>query len=126
MHIHERKMSDAELIEAIKDALPLKVQITKRAAAMRDEHGKRLTRSGQTLTATHVLDGESLAGITVAGLDGKAGRVLAVSLTGVRVDPRHPLYKEIRAYQLNRLAQLASERQLGHGGSTDVYAPGSA
>jgi hypothetical protein len=126
MHIHERKMSDSELIEAIRDALPLKVQLTKRTADMRDGDGKRLTRCGQTLTATHVLDGESLAGITLAGMDRKSGRALAISLTGVRVDPRHPLYKEIRAYQLNRLAQLASERQQGHGGWTDVYIPGSA
>jgi hypothetical protein len=51
---------------------------------------------------------------------------VAISLTGVRVDPRHPLYKEIRAHQLNRLACLVSERQRGHGGWTDGRLPGSA
>jgi hypothetical protein len=35
--------------------------------------------------------------------------VLANSLTAVRLEPRHPLCKEIKAYQLNRIASLAAK-----------------
>jgi len=111
MQSHHRSLSDAELVGAIKAALPLRVQITKRTARLRDKSGKRLTRHGQRLMATDVLDGGSLSGITLV-MEVK-DEVLAMSLTGLRIEPQHPLYKEIRAYQLERLAWLGTQQDDG-------------
>ncbi len=111
MQAHHRSLSDAELVDAIKAALPLQIQITKRTANVRDKSGKRLTRHGQRLMATNVLDGGSFSGIMLF-MEVK-DEVLAMSLTGLRIDPRHPLYKEIRAYQLERLAWLGTQQDDG-------------
>lgn len=110
MHRHPRQTSDAELLRAIQDALPFPVYLTKRAGSLRSVDRRRLAKAGQKVMATDVINGESIAGISlVIPLD--SGREVAViSLTGVRVEPRNPLYKEIKAYQLNRIASLAEQR----------------
>jgi hypothetical protein len=110
MQRHPRHLSDADLIRAIEDALPLPVLLTKRAGDLRGEDGRRLAKSGQKVLATGVLDGESIAGISLVIPLDKGKHALAISLTAVRVEPRHPLYKEIKAYQLDRIARLAAER----------------
>jgi hypothetical protein len=110
MQSHPRHLGDADLIRAIEHALPLPVFLTKRAGDLRGEDGRRLAKTGQKLLATGVLDGESIAGISLVIPLDKGKHALAISLTAVRVEPRHPLYKEIKAYQLDRIARLAAER----------------
>jgi hypothetical protein len=110
MHLHPRQLSDSDLVRAIKDLLPFPVYLTKRAGELRSRDGKRLAKTGQKVLATEVLDGASVSGITLVIPLDQGKEVLAISLTAVRPEPRHPLYKEIKAYQLNRIASLAAER----------------
>jgi hypothetical protein len=120
MHPHPRQLSDSDLVRAINDALPFPVYLTKRAGELRSRDGKRLAKTGQKVLATGVLDGESVAGITLVVPLDRGKEALAISLTAVRLEPRHPLYKEIKAYQLNRIASLAAERLHRSSSADDV------
>ena len=110
MHPRPRQLSDSDLVRAIEAVLPFPVYLTKRAGELRGRDGKRLAKTGQKVLATKVLDGESVSGITLIIPLDRGKEALAISLTAVRLEPRHPLYKEIKAYQLNRIASLAAER----------------
>lgn len=110
MQPRSRHLTDTELLRAIRGTLPFPVYLTKRAGNPCNRDGKRLVRAGEKILATDVVDGESVSGITLVIPLDRGRETLAISLTAVRLEPRHPLYKEIKAYQLNRIASLAAER----------------
>ena len=75
-----------------------------------DPSGHRVVRSKQKLLIKDVLDGGTIAGILcMASLnDGK--EVPAMSITHLRFELSHPLYKQIRAYQIQSIKELAAAR----------------
>jgi hypothetical protein len=83
--------------------------------ALRDQ--RSMVRRDQKLLIDHVFYAGDEGGITCGmklSEDGK--EVLAISITHVRIDLRHPLAKRIRAYQQERkrrLAQVGAPREPG-------------
>ena len=96
------------LIELLRAALPFSAYVTKHALSAGDSSGDRVVRSKQKLLIEDVLDGGTIAGILcMASLnDGK--EALVMSITHLRFELSHPLYKQIRAYQIQRIKELAA------------------
>jgi hypothetical protein len=108
-------MSDQALLAAMKAALPIPMFFTKRVSELTDRDGLRLGRPGQKVSVKDVRDIGDMGGIVcVIGLD-QGRRMVVASLTHLKADSRHPLYKEIRAYQINRSKRLALEQAAGAG-----------
>ena len=96
------------LIEFLRAALPFSATVTKHALSAGDSSGHRVLRSKQKLLIEDVLDGGTIAGILcMASLnDGK--EALVMSITHLRFELSHPLYKQIRAYQIQSIKELAA------------------
>jgi len=96
-----------ELVRKMKAHLPIPARPTKTfIRAMRDSEIK--VRSGQDLQIESVLYIGDEGGISCAiQLPGVEGAVTLASLTHIRVPSGHPLFREIRAYQIERTRKLA-------------------
>jgi hypothetical protein len=96
-----------ELVQKMKAHLPILARPTRAfIQAMRDSGTK--VRPGQNLQIKSVLYMGDEGGIGCATqLPGQEGTVVVTSLTHVRVKADHPLFKEIRAYQIARTKKLA-------------------
>ena len=100
---HARAM---ELVRQMKAHLPIPARPTRTfIQAMRDS-GKRV-RSGQNLQIESVLYMGDEGGIGCAIQLPEEETVTITSLTHIRVPSSHPLFKEIRAYQIERASKLA-------------------
>ena len=96
-----------ELVRKMKAQLPIPARPTRTfIRAMRDSQIK--VRSGQNLQIESVLYIGDEGGISCAiQLPGAEGVATLASLTHIRVPSDHPLFKEIRAYQMERTRRLA-------------------
>jgi len=96
-----------ELVRKMKAQLPIPARPTKIfIRAMRDRPIK--VTSGQNLQIESVVYLGDEGGISCAiQLPGAEGTVTLVSLTQIRVPSGHPLFREIRAYQIERTRKLA-------------------
>ena len=105
-----------ELVRKMKVHLPIPARPTKTfIQAMRDSEIK--VRSGQDLQIESVLYTGDEGGISCAiQLSGAEGTVTLASLTHIRVPSSHPLFTEIRAYQIERIRKLAQDNR--HRGPT--------
>lgn len=101
--------SQAQLLELLKAALPFSARVNKHRAAQNSGE-KTVIRNRQRLQIEEVMDGGDVAGILCAGPIDGGKSVLAISLTHLRFEPSHPLYTPIRAYQVQRIKDLAARR----------------
>jgi len=84
--------------------------VTKHALTALASQGMLPIRNKQRIETSNVLDGGD-EGEIMCITDVKGGKeVLAISITQLRFDMHHPLYKEARAYQIDRTKRLAVER----------------
>ena len=99
-----------DLISRLQQALPFHAFVTKHAFAAYGSTAKLPVRNKQRVQITNVLDGGNNGGILcVAAIDGGKS-VLGISITHLRLDMHHPLYKEVRSYQIDRKKRLAAAR----------------
>jgi hypothetical protein len=106
-----------ELTEKLKASLPLQVRPTQQMAKGMKAQGKALDPNRE-YTVDSVLYSGDMGGITCTlkgDPDGK--EVFAVSITHLRVDPKHPLAVELKAYQSRRTRGLAIQDR---GGFTEM------
>jgi len=108
-----------DLIERLKPFLPMTVTPGKILIAhykrMKEESGTGLKlKKEHKLTATSAVYIGSEGGLALAcDPPVKDSQVMLVSITHLKLDPKHPLYKELRAYQIARtdkLIELHGER----------------
>lgn len=96
-----------ELMRKMEAQLPISTRPTGALLRMLRQQGAKIVR-GQELQIQDVFyagdEGGILCGMT---LSEDAKEALVVSITHLRVDPRHPLAQEIRAYQRERTRKLA-------------------
>ena len=106
-----------ELVRKMEAHLPIPARPTGAFIRAMREQGVKVARD-QELQIKHVLYLGDEAGISCdVTLSRDAEEMLIVSLTHLRVAPRHPLAKEIRAYQrerTRRLAQSGGPREPSH------------
>ncbi len=96
-----------ELIRQMEAHLPIPAQPTSSyIRAMRDRGGK--VKSSQKLQIKNLFyTGDEGGIICDVTLSSDAKEVLLVSLTHLKIDPHHPLAREIRAYQRERTQHIA-------------------
>jgi hypothetical protein len=96
-----------ELMRNMEAQLPIPARPTSRLIRALQEQGSQIARH-QELQIQDVFysgdEGGVLCGMT---LSEDAKEALVVSITHLRMDPRHPLAREIRAYQRQRTRRLA-------------------
>ena len=98
-----------ELMEKIETRLPISVFPTKPLIQTMRESGIRLT-SQKMLTIEKIRYMGDEGGIMcLLGGTGIQKELFVCSLTHLRISPRHPLFKEIHAYQRERKNKLAQQ-----------------
>jgi hypothetical protein len=102
--------SPTQLLELLKAALPISASVNKHALLAQASSENRVIRSKQKLRIESVLDSGDFGGIVCTANLGADKGVVAISLTHLRFDLSHPLYKQIRAYQIERTKTLAARR----------------
>jgi hypothetical protein len=106
----EETSSTERLLDRLRTALPFSAYVKKQALSAGDSSGHRVVRNEQKLLIEDVLDGGDIAGILcMASLNG-GKEALAISITHLRFELSNPLYKQIRAYQIQRIKGLAAAR----------------
>ena len=105
-----QELNTGSLISRLKESLPFHAFVTKHAFAAYSSTVRPPVRNKQRIEITDVLDGGNEGGIVcVAAINGgKEG--LAISITHLRLEMCHPLYKKVRAYQIDRTKRLAIAR----------------
>ena len=103
-------LSSSELLALLKAALPFSASVNKHALSAQASGENRLIRNKQKLRIEKVLDSGDFGGIVCTANLGADKGVVAISLTQLRFEPSHPLYKQIRAYQIQRSKDLAAGR----------------
>ena len=89
-----------ELIKDIEENLPIFAYQTKNLVhSLRDNNDEKI-KAKEKLKIDRVLYLGDEGGIGCAIMIKNAKEALIVSLTHLRIDKRHPLFKAIRAYQL--------------------------
>ncbi len=94
-----------ELIEKIEEHLPISVEIHRNQARMLHSQGVPLPPH-RLVQIYSVLNGGDEGGILCSISPKDSKKVTLVSLTHLKVNSRHPLFKEIRAYQKKRKKEL--------------------
>ncbi len=108
-----RQLSTEDLLSKLQQLLPFSAFVTKHtlaALAAQGDQDKSPIRNKQRIEIDNVLDGGDDGGIMCAASIKGGKEALIVSITQLRFDLSHPLYKEIRAYQIDRKKRLAVER----------------
>ena len=96
-----------ELLSRMKAALPIPARPTRAMIRALREQGRKIA-STQKLLIQDVIYGGDEGGIMCGmALTDDSKEMLVASITHLRVDPRHPLTREIRAYQQERTKRLA-------------------
>jgi hypothetical protein len=103
-------LSPSALLALLKAALPFSASMNKHALSTQASSENRVIRNKQKLRIDSVLDSGDLGGIVCTADLGVDKGVVAISLTQLRFEPSHPLYKQIRAYQIQRSKDLAARR----------------
>ena len=106
--IDDRKQVDT-LMALLQAALPIPATMTSRLVRGFRDQGKSV---GKRDVLIHLVtysgdEGGILCSITAPSAEAK--EVVMVSLTHLRVSPKHPLGAEIRAYQQARIDKLAQQ-----------------
>ncbi len=72
--------------------------------------GERLVRNKTRIEICDLVDGGYGGGVVCVAELPHCRDVLALSITHLRFDLGHPLYREIRAYQIHRIKETAAVR----------------
>jgi hypothetical protein len=109
-----------DLMHKMEDQLPIPARPTGSYVRAMREHGTKLDRRRQ-LQIERVFylgdEGGIACNVTPPPAPGEA---VVISLTHLRVDARHPLAQEIRAYQQERTRRLARSGESGEPSSFTV------
>ena len=101
---YDRAMELASRMEAY---LPIPARPTRAMIRALREQGRKIAPA-QTLLIQDVIYAADEGGIMCGmALSDDSKEMLVASITHLRVDPRHPLTREIRAYQQERTKRLA-------------------
>lgn len=96
-----------ELMNRMKSALPIPTYPSRKCVLMLKEQNLKL-KTGQLLDITEVHYSGDAGGITcMLKLPFPTESIYMVSLTHLRLMATHPLAKDIRKYQVQRIRQLA-------------------
>jgi hypothetical protein len=96
-----------ELVSKIEAHLPIPARPTATMIRAMEKQGRKIIRNHKLLIRDVFYAGDE-GGILCGMMLSKAAKeMLVVSITHLRVDPRHPLVGEIRAYQRERKKRLA-------------------
>jgi hypothetical protein len=123
---HEDKMIDdyeqaMELLHAMEAQLPIPARPTAALVRALRDQGQRISRD-RKLSIQNVFYGGDEAGIVCALEPWEGNKVaLVISVTHLQIDLRHPLAKEIRAYQQERKRRLAQAGGSREPGSFTLY-----
>ncbi len=106
-----------KLMKLMEAALPIQVYLTNRVShSLRESHNVKI-KTTQAVQIGHIIylgdDGGIGCALISKSLE-KAKQAYITSLTRLRVNRTHPLYKEIRAYQLKRVKKLANQAKAGN------------
>lgn len=94
------------LTKKLEASLPMKVRPGKPLLKMMQDQGKAIS-ADQILTIESIFYAGDEGGITCAiAPEEEDKQVYAVSLTHLRIDPEHPLAKEVMTYQRQRTRKL--------------------
>jgi hypothetical protein len=96
-----------KLIKDIEENLPIFAYPAKNLVHSLRENNDQKIKSKEKLKIDKVLYLGDEGGIGCAIMIKNMKEALIVSLTHLRIEKRHPLFKEIRAYQLERIRKLA-------------------
>jgi len=105
--ISKTLMNTAELIEAMKEHLPIPAYPGKELRELLRSKGKDISR-GTELQITHVLDSGDEGGIMCSIIE-EDSEVYVVSLTHLMIKPGHPMHRKLLAYQRKRIRKLARQ-----------------
>jgi len=112
-----------ELVEKMQEHLPIPARVTKALVlVLRDKGVKIPTRADVQIETVIYLGDEGGIGCGIQ-LAQQVGEVLVASLTHLRVKNKHPLAKEIRAYQVARTRKLARVGSTGKPASYSIKPP---
>lgn len=109
-----------DLIERLKPYLPMTVHpgkalIASYRSGSEDQPAVKYKKDHKLkVTAIHYLGDEGGLSFAYESPVKGDGYVMVTSITHLKIDPKHPFYKELRAYQLARISMLAQK----HGGRT--------
>ena len=96
-----------ELMRKIEPHLPIPARPTATMIRALREQGRKITQDHKLLIQDVFHAGDEGGIMCGMALSEDAKEMLVVSITHLRVDPRHPLVGEIRAYQQKRTKRLA-------------------
>ena len=103
-----------KLMKLMEAALPIRAYPSNRLSRyLRESHNVKIktTQTVQILQIHYLEDGGGIScNITSKSLE-KLEQEFTVSITQLSIKRTHPLYKEIRAYQLKRIKKLANQNQ---------------
>lgn len=105
-----------ELVSKMKVHLPIPARPTATMIRALREQGRKITRNQKLLIQSVLYAGDEGGLMCGMALSEDATEALVVSITHLRIDPRHPLGGEIRVYQQERTRRLARS-----GGSRKPY-----
>ena len=97
-----------KLIADIEEKLPIYAYPTKNLVRSLREDNDKKVKPKERLRIDQVLYLGNEGGIGCAIMRTNSKEALIVSLTHLRIENKHPLFKEIRAYQLERIRKLAN------------------
>jgi hypothetical protein len=103
-------ISHSDFLALLNAALPFSASVNKHALFAQASREHRPLRNKQKLRIESVVDSGDIGGIVCTADLGADKGVVAISLTHLRFEPSHPLYKQIRAYQIQRTKDLAAGR----------------
>jgi len=98
-----------KLMEKMKAVLPISAYPAKRLCHSLKNNNNIKIKPQNLLEITNVFYMGNEGGICCEISSKKAKEVLIVSLTHLRIKERHPLAKEIKAYQIKRTRDLANQ-----------------
>jgi len=98
------KRRTGDLIEEMKQYLPIPARLTKESCQYLSQEGKHIDLNRE-IYITDLFDSGDMGGI-VCAIKGDEKQVLVISLTHLIINPDHPLSDKIAAYQKQRIRRL--------------------
>lgn len=95
-----------ELVNKMKAHLPIQARPTAMMMRALREQGRKIARNQELLIQSVFYAGDEGGIMCGMALSEGAKKALVVSVTHLRIDPRHPLAGEIRVYQRERMRRL--------------------
>ncbi len=102
-----------DLISKMEEALPIPMYPTKAFAHLMREQGVKVKSKGEVLIEKIFYLGDEGGIMCAVVVPKQKEEVFITSLTHLRVKAKHPLAKDIRAYQMRRIEKLSQINRPG-------------